>query len=94
MDDTAQQSMYDMMIGRELQIALRMDILFSTNHLKWDGIVIPMRTSNTHFSYLDKRIINIGNLQDVFATSSTPMYILDAKYEMANIDATINSLQH
>jgi hypothetical protein len=29
-----------------------------------------------------------------FAAASTRMSILDAKYEKANIDATINSLKH
>jgi hypothetical protein len=36
---------------------------------------------------------HIGSLQDVFATASTPMSILDAKYEKANINATIISLK-
>jgi hypothetical protein len=69
-DDTAQQSKYKMIIGRDLQIALGMDILFSTKHLKWDGIVIPMRTQSTDLSYIDNRVKNLGNLQDVFATAS------------------------
>jgi hypothetical protein len=93
-DDTAQQSKYEMIIGRDLQLALGMDILFSTKHLKWDGIVIPMRTQHTDLSYLDNRVKNLGNSQDVFATASTPMSILDAKYEKANIDATINTFKH
>jgi hypothetical protein len=38
-------------------------------------------------------IQNIGNLRAVFATASIPMPILVAKYEKANIDATINSLK-
>jgi hypothetical protein len=92
-DDTAQQSKYDMIIGRNLQLALEMDILFSTKHLKWDVIVIPMRTQNTDLSYIDNHVKNLGNLQDAFAAASTPMSILDAKYEKANIDATINSLK-
>jgi hypothetical protein len=77
-DDTAQQSKYEMIIGSDLQISLGMDILFSTKHLTWDGIVIPMRTPNANLSYLDKRIKNVGNLQDAFTTASTPMSILDA----------------
>jgi hypothetical protein len=92
--DTAQQSKYDMIIGRNLQIALGMDILFSTKHLKWDGIIIQMHTPDANLSYLETRIKNIGNLQDVFATASTPKSILDVKYEKVNIDATINSLKH
>ena len=43
---------------------------------------------------LDKPIVNIGTSQDVFATASTPMSILDAKYEKANIDVTVNALKH
>jgi hypothetical protein len=78
-DDTAQQSKYDMIIGRDLQLALGMDILFSTKQLKWDGIIIPMRTPNATLSYLETRIKHIGSLQDVFAAASTPMSILDAK---------------
>jgi Retroviral aspartyl protease len=52
-DDTAQQSKYDMIIGRDLQIALGMDILFCTKHLKWDGMVIPMQTPEANLSYFD-----------------------------------------
>jgi hypothetical protein len=93
-DDTAQQSKYDMIIGQDLQLVLDMDILFSTKHLKWDGIIIPMRTSNANLSYLETQIKNIGSVQDVFEAASTPLSILDAKYEKATIDATINSLKH
>jgi Retroviral aspartyl protease len=93
-DDTAQQSKYEMIIGRDLQLALGMEILFSTKHLKWDGIAIPMRTQHTDLSYIDSLVKNLGNSQDVFATASTPMSILDAKYEKANIDATINTFKH
>jgi hypothetical protein len=93
-DDTAQQSRYDMIIGHDIQVALGMDILFSTKHLKWDGITIPMRTPNANLSYIDTEIQNIGNSQDVFATATNPMAILDANYEKANIDATIKSLKH
>jgi hypothetical protein len=79
-----------MIIGRDLQIVLGMDILFSTKHLKWDGMVIPMRTPDANLSYLDTQINNIGNLQDVLATASTLCLFL-----MPNIkNATINSLKH
>jgi hypothetical protein len=83
-----------MIVGRDLQSALRMDILFSNKHLNWDGIVIPMRTQNTDLSYLYKSSTNLEGSQDMFATASTPMSILDAKYEKSNIDATVNTLKH
>jgi hypothetical protein len=60
-------------IGQDLQIALGMDISYFP--LKWDRIVIPIRTQNTHLSSIDNRVKNLGNLQDVFATVSTPMSI-------------------
>ena len=34
---------YDMIIGRDIQWALKMIIDFKTAHLKWDDIAIPMR---------------------------------------------------
>jgi hypothetical protein len=71
-----------------------MDILFSTKYLKWDGMIIPMRTQNTDFSHIGNCVKNLGNSQDVFATASTPMSIPDAKYEKSMIDATINALKH
>jgi hypothetical protein len=83
-----------MIIGRDLQSALGMDILFSTKHLKWDGVMIPMRQHNANLSHIDQRATNIADSQDVFATASTPMAILDAKYQKANIEATINPLIH
>ena len=42
--DENPNSTYDMIIGRDLQSALKMDILFSTNCLVWNGMTIPMRT--------------------------------------------------
>jgi hypothetical protein len=42
--DENPNSTYDMILGRDLQSALRMDILFSTGTLVWNEISIPMRT--------------------------------------------------
>ena len=44
-DDTEKSSKYDMIIGRDLLQALGMDILFSTGRLSWDGITVPMKSS-------------------------------------------------
>jgi hypothetical protein len=63
-------------------------------HLKWDGIVIPMHTPNKNLFYVATKIQNIGYSQNVFAKATTPMSILDVKYEKANIDATINLIKH
>jgi hypothetical protein len=53
-----------------------------------------MCTPNANLSYLETGTKNIGCLQDFFTAASTPMSILDAKYEKANIDATTNLLKH
>jgi hypothetical protein len=42
--DENPNSTYDMILGRDLQSALRMDILFSTGTFVWNEISIPMRT--------------------------------------------------
>jgi hypothetical protein len=93
-EETEQQSHHDMIIGRDLQLALKLDILFSTKQFRWDDLSIRMRTPNSYLSYLETRIKYIDNPQDVFTTVSTPMSILDAKFEKANIDASINTLKH
>ena len=36
-----------MILGRDLQQALDMDILWSIGHLQWDGIQIPMYNTNS-----------------------------------------------
>jgi hypothetical protein len=45
--DKNPNSTYDMILGRDLQSALRMDILFSTGTLVCNEISIPMRTGET-----------------------------------------------
>jgi hypothetical protein len=42
--DENPNSTCDMILGRDLQSALRMDILFSTGTLAWNEISLPMRT--------------------------------------------------
>jgi hypothetical protein len=42
---------YDMILGRDLQSALRMDIRFSTGTLVWNEISVPMRTGQ----HIEKR---------------------------------------
>jgi hypothetical protein len=42
--DENPNSTYDMILSRDLQSALRMDILFSTGTLVWNEISIPMHT--------------------------------------------------
>ena len=71
-----------------------MDILFSSQKLRWDGIEIPMRTTNSNLIDLDKINSNNENIIDIFAIASSTMKILDSKYEKANLDAYLNLTSH
>jgi hypothetical protein len=62
-----------------------MDILFSSQRLRWDEIEVPMQTANSNSIELDK--INSTNkiTIDVFVIALSTMKILDAKYEKAHL---------
>jgi hypothetical protein len=86
-DETDSQSCFDMIIGRDLQQAMGMDILFSSQRLRWDGIEVPMQTKNSNSIDLDKMNSTNKNTRDVFAIALSTIEILDAKYEKANLEA-------
>jgi hypothetical protein len=80
-----------MIVVRDLQHAMGMNILFSTKTLQWDGIEIPMQTANSNLIDLDKINRNSEKYLDIFVTASS---ILDPKFEKANLDAYLNLLRH
>jgi hypothetical protein len=52
-DKTDSQSCYDMNIRQDLQQAMGMDILFSSQRLRWDVIEVHMQTANSNLIDLD-----------------------------------------
>jgi hypothetical protein len=63
--DENPDSTYDMILGRDLQSPLRMDILFSTGTLVWNEKSIPMGTGQQREKkhrdeYLDQVIEDLG----------------------------------
>jgi hypothetical protein len=70
-----------MIVGRDLQHAMGMDILFSTKTLRWDGVEITMRTAKSNL--IDLKNINRNNNKyiDIFAIASSTLKILDDKHE-------------
>jgi hypothetical protein len=82
-DKTDSQSHYNMIIGRDLQHAMGIDILFSSQSMRWDGIEVPMQTANSKLIDLDKINSTNKNTIDVFAMALSTMKISDAKYEKA-----------
>ena len=55
-DRTDRHDRYKMIIGQDLNQAIGMDILFSTQKKRWDGIEIPMQTTISKLIDLDKEI--------------------------------------
>jgi hypothetical protein len=61
-NETVSQSRYDMIIGQDLQHTMGIDILFSSQRLRWDGIEVPMQTENSNLIDLDKIIAQAKTL--------------------------------
>ena len=97
--DENPDSTYDMIIGRDLQFALKLDISFSTSSLIWNEIAIPMRTGQQR----SKEALN-AYLDSVIETSSEPeilreeLYeakkILDSDYKKADLDEVVRNIPH
>jgi hypothetical protein len=51
---TDSQSYYKMIIGQDLQQAMVMDFLFSSQRLRWDGIEVPIQTATSNLIDLEK----------------------------------------
>ena len=100
-DETTHATTYDMIIGCDLQQALGIDILYSTDHIKWDSIVIPMMSREelqSHEAWLVHPIIDndeeyvadeIFYDDDIFAQE-----ILDANYKKADIETAVDEMAH
>ena len=73
---------YDIIIGIDLLIELGIDLINSTQVIKWDDAEIPMRAidSTIHDSYL------INDPPAIQAETARITSILDAKYEKADIE--------
>ena len=69
-----------MIIGRDLQSALKMDILFSTGSFTWNGITIPMRNGQQK----SKEELD-AFLESIIETSSEPKIIREELYEAIRI---------
>jgi hypothetical protein len=90
--DENPNSTYDMILGRDLQSALRMDILFSTGTLVWNEISIPMRTGqHREKKHLDEYLDQVNEdlslpelIRDKELHEATK--ILDANYKKADLE--------
>jgi hypothetical protein len=83
-----------MIIRQDLQQAMGMDILFSSQRVRWNGIEVPMQTANSNLIDLDEINSTNKNTIDVFVLALSTMKIFDAKYEKADLDAYFKLLNH
>ena len=88
LDETTQQSTYQMIIGRDLQQALGIDIHWSNRTMKWDGIIIPMKK----FVCEPEATRNPVLWTETENFSQTE--ILDANYKKADTNATVEAQKH
>ena len=91
---------YDVVIGRDLMLELKMDISFARKSVSWEGIEIPMRG----FKKLKKWNISKMEMKAIIQESSEPIVtqeaterilkILDSKYEKANLRLVVEVAKH
>ncbi|CAJ1938110.1 unnamed protein product [Cylindrotheca closterium] len=95
--DESSSSSYDMIIGRDLQNSLGIDILWSKQSLMWDGISVPMKgytersdENEDELQTMFEEIMEIEQEEELFGASK----LLDAKYEKADINADVEQMNH
>ena len=88
---TAPPMGYNMIIGRDILELLGIDLQFSTNTIKWDHAVIPMRPNQctTRDSY--QQTLKSPSLDKEFKRITE---ILDAKYEPADLPKIVEQSNH
>jgi hypothetical protein len=97
--DENPNSTYDMILGRYLQSALRMDILFSTGTLVWNEISIPMHSGQhrekKHLNeYLDQVIEDLSLPELIREELHEATKILDANYKKADLEEFVKNIPH
>ena len=104
LDENTNTHNYDMIIGRDLQAELKMDILWSKQCIRWDDITIPLRKNLNNDILRAWKIKNCQWIHDtlrqqeegevVMAAVERTAKILDAKYEKADVSTYVDEQQH
>ena len=91
---------YNVVIGRDLLIELRMELSFAKKTVAWEGIEIPMRDFNRlrkwNISRLEMNAIIQESAEPIVTQEATDriIKILDAKYEKANLRLVTDGAKH
>jgi hypothetical protein len=97
--DENPESAYDMIIRRDLQSVLGMDILFSTSSLVWNGITILLRTEQQRSkealnTYLNS-VIEISNEPEILREELyKARKIIDSYYKKADLVEVVRNIPH
>ena len=97
--DENPDSTYDMIIGRDLQLALKMDISFSTGTVTWNEVTIPMRTGQPKAreelnDFLEEAIARGSEPEILREELYETRKILDADYKKADIEEVVRNIPH
>jgi hypothetical protein len=91
---------YDVIIGRDLTLELKMDISFANKSISWEGIEIPMRNFNKlkkwNISRMEMKAIIQESTEPIVTQEATEriLKILDSKYEKANLRLVVKGAKH
>ena len=91
---------YDMIIGRDMMIELKINLTFDKQKVIWEGIEIPMRDFNRlrrwNLSKYEVKAI-IQEMKEPIVTKRATermIKILDSKYEKADVKQVIDGAMH
>ena len=73
-------SQYDMIIGRDLQFALGLDIIWSKQHIQWDGLTCPLKTSQS-ITQAMKQVELFKQYEEIEQESYTSCSFVESTYE-------------
>ena len=85
---------YDMIIGRDLMRKLKMDVLYSSEAIVWDGLRLPMQEVKNNFMDFNAIIEDTTESDSVKEQMKRMNRILDANYEKPDLKAEVAKMTH
>ena len=87
---------YDMIIGRDLLRALKMDVIYSENIIAWDDLRLPMQEVTQKEKFIDFAAYVEDSTESESVKHSVERLnrILDANYEKPNMEEEVSKMEH
>ena len=83
-----------MIIGRDLMRKLKMDVLYSSEAIVWDGLRLPMQEVKNNFMDFNAIIEDTTESDSVKEQMNRMNRILDANYEKPDLKAEVAKMTH